>query len=437
MELTPDEKRAERFKQWLSAPGVTFQNPEAEKQYKARVTRLSKALQNQEPDRVPCIIPAGLYAAYYNGGNLNKVMYDYEELKRAWRKLNNEFETDASMGPALVPPGRALDITDYQMYKWPGHGLDKSVLSYQCVEAERMRADEYDAFINDPTDFWLRTLFPRIFGKLTGLAQLPALGTFEEIATQAIIPFGLPDVQAALKALMDAGTEAMVWAQAVGEVMAETQAMGIPGMAGGLAKAPFDTLGDTLRGTQGIMMDMFQRPEKLHEAMERITPLTIRNAIGMADGSGVPIVIMPLHKGADTFMSVKQYETFYWPTFRKIIMALVNEGIVPILFAEGSYNKRLEIIGDFPKGTVAWYFDQTDIFHAKEVIGDTCCILGNVPTSLIMTGTPQQVKEHCRKLIEGCGKGGGYVLSGGAMVDAGNPDNLRAMMEAAQEYGAY
>jgi uroporphyrinogen-III decarboxylase len=150
-----------------------------------------------------------------------------------------------------------------------------------------------------------------------------------------------------------------------------------------------------------------------------------------------PVVFMPLHKGADAFMSVKQYETFYWPTFKKVVMALINEGILPILFAEGSYNKRLDIIGDFPKGSVAWYFDQTDIFKAKELLGDICCIIGNVPTSLLMTGTPQQVKEHCRKLIEVCGKGGGYVLAAGANIDEGNPENLRAMMAAVKEYGVY
>jgi uroporphyrinogen-III decarboxylase len=186
-----------------------------------------------------------------------------------------------------------------------------------------------------------------------------------------------------------------------------------------------------------MMLDMFQRPAKIYEAMDRLTPLTIKAAIEMSDQSGIPMVMMPLHKGADAFMSVKQYETFYWPTFKQVVMGIVNEGIIPILFAEGSYNKRLEIIGDFPKGTVAWYFDQTDIFRAKEMIGDTCCIMGNVPSSLMMTGTPAQVKEHCRKLIEICGKGGGYILAGGANLDEGNPDNMRAMMEAAQEYGVY
>jgi uroporphyrinogen-III decarboxylase len=171
--------------------------------------------------------------------------------------------------------------------------------------------------------------------------------------------------------------------------------------------------------------------------MERIAPLTIASAISSITPGGAPIVIMPLHKGADTFMSIKQYETFYWPTFKKVVMAIVNEGITPVLFAEGSYNKRLDIIGDFPKGSVAWYFDQTDIFKAKEKIGDRCCIMGNVPTSMILTGTPKEVKDYCRKLIEVCGKGGGYILAAGANVDNGAPENMRAMMAAAREYGVY
>ena len=110
---------------------------------------------------------------------------------------------------------------------------------------------------------------------------------------------------------------------------AAATAAGYPGMAGGLAKAPFDTLGDTLRGTRGIMMDMFQRPDKLQEAMERLVPLVIDSAIGTIEMTGTPMIFFPLHKGADGFMSTQQFQTFYWPPLKKVIMALVNEGILP------------------------------------------------------------------------------------------------------------
>jgi uroporphyrinogen-III decarboxylase len=54
-----------------------------------------------------------------------------------------------------------------------------------------------------------------------------------------------------------------------------------------------------------------------------------------------------------------------------------------------------------------------------------------------MTQTPAQVKEYCRNLILNCAPGGGYILAGGASIDKGSIANLRAMMEAAKEYGVY
>jgi hypothetical protein len=436
-EMSPAEKREERFKRWLSPENVKFDSPRAKKAYKERATRFMRVYKLEEPDRVPCILPASLFAAFYAGTNLGKVMYNYDEMRRAWLKFLHDFESDTHFGPIFVPPGRALEALDYKLYKWPGHGLAPGTLSYQCVEGEWMKADEYDALIKDPSNFWLRTYLPRVFGALKGFGQLPPLTTFEEIATMTLVPFGLPDVQAGLQALLEAGRESQEWAEVVMDVGAQALSAGYPATMGGLAKAPFDTLGDTLRGTHGIMMDMFQRPQKLHEAMARITPLTIDAAIAAADVSGAPTIFMPLHKGADGFMSRRQYETFYWPSLRQVVMALIEEGITPILFAEGSYNTRLDIIKDLPRAAAAWYFDQTDMAQAKKVLGDVCCLMGNVPTSLIMTGTPAEVKEHCRQLIETCAPGGGYVLAGGAMVDAGNPDNLRAMMEAAKEFGVY
>ena len=98
---------------------------------------------------------------------------------------------------------------------------------------------------------------------------------------------------------------------------------------------------------------------------------------------------------------------------------------------------RLDMVNEFPKGTVVWRFDKTDMTQAKKMLGDKCCIAGNVPASLVSTGTPEQIKETCRQLIETCGVGGGYILGTGCSVDMAPPENLRAMMEAVKEYGVY
>jgi len=433
--LTPGEKRGKRFERWLALRNVKFTGTVAEEAYRARVARFIKAIKLEEPDRVPVILPAAFFPAYYAGTTLEKAIYDLTELKRTWLKFLHDFEADAYHGPGIVLPGRALEILDYRLYKWPGHGLASDVLSYQFVEGEYMMPDEYDALINDPSDFWLRTYVPRLFGGLAPFRQLSPLTGIIEIPMGYLASYARPDVQAALEALTKAGREMAKWLEAIGEVNRQALEAGYPAVWTGFAKAPFDVLGDTMRGTLGIMKDLFQRPDRLREAMLKIAPLVIEAAVKSADASGIPTVMMPLHKGADGFLSAKQFETFYWPTLRQVILALIEEGLVPVLFAEGSYNTRLELVKDLPEASVIWYFDQTDIARAKEILGDTACLAGNVPASLLATGKPEVVKEHCRRLIEVCGRGGGYILTGGTAIDKCNPENLRAMMAAALEYG--
>ena len=115
----------------------------------------------------------------------------------------------------------------------------------------------------------------------------------------------------------------------------------------------------------------------------------------------------------------------------------IDEGIVPMMFAEGGYNSRLAVIQDLPKGKVIWHFDRTDMARAKETLGDSACIMGNVPASLLFSGTPGEVKDYCEKLIDAVGRGGGFILAEGAVIDEGKPDNLLAVVQAAKEYGVY
>jgi len=136
-------------------------------------------------------------------------------------------------------------------------------------------------------------------------------------------------------------------------------------------------------------------------------------------------------------MSDQQFKTFYWPTLKKVILGLIEEGCIPFLVAEGGFNSRLEVIKDLPKGKVVWMFDQTDMAQAKKILGDSACIAGNVPTDLLAVGTPEQVKEYVKKLIDTCADGGGFILTNGAFFDEAKPENVKAMVEFAKEYGVY
>jgi uroporphyrinogen-III decarboxylase len=436
--LSWEDKREQRFQRWLSPPGAQFSSPDAEKSYRARATRFIRAIRVQEPDRVPCILPAGQFPAAYAGITVRTAMYDYDEMKRAWRKFIRDFEGDTCPVPGIsIPSGRVNELTKTKMTVWPGHGLPEDAFMAQFVEGEYMKADEYDVLLDDPGDFFLRIYLPRTMGAFEGFAKLMPFKRALGMPASFLGPCALPEVQAAFQAVIDASKELGKFRQVIGEITKEAQAAGFPPLFGGFAHAPFDLFGDTLRGTHGIMMDMFRQPKTLLDAMDAITSWIVDGAVAGANLSGVPLIFMALHKGDDTFMSEKQFDTFYWPQLRNVILGLLDAGLVPLLFAEGTYNKRLAAVTDLPKGSVVWWFDRTDMSRAKKILGEQNCISGNVPTSLICTGTPQDVKEYCRKLIEVCAPGGGYILNGGASVHNSTPANLRAMMEAAKEYGVY
>ena len=443
-EMTSEEKQEEMFQRWMSPKDpqgndIKFQSPQAEKAYKERVTRIKDAIQMKKlPDRVPVLLLPNFFPAYYAGITPQEAMYDYDKCCMAFKKFVLDFDADVNPGAVGPGPGKFFEILDYKLYSWPGHGVPPEQ-SYQCNEGEYMKADEYDALIDDPSNFFSNTYLPRVFGALEGFKMLPALTSILEIYGVAFnfIPYGLPPVQASYKALFEAGAEVLKWVGAVGGAGIEMTAAGYPGAWGGFTKAPFDVIGDTLRGTRGIMVDMYRQPDKLLEAMDRLTPLMIKMGVGAAQMNRNPIIFIPLHKGADGFLSDEQFKKFYWPTLRKVMMGLIAEGVVPNPALEGKWTTRLEVMQDMPKGKTLWMIDQSDIAKAKKTIGKIGCMHGNVPSDLLSLGTPQQVKDYVKNLIDTCSKDGGFIVSNGAFFDQAKAENVKAVVDTTKEYGVY
>jgi uroporphyrinogen-III decarboxylase len=184
---------------------------------------------------------------------------------------------------------------------------------------------------------------------------------------------------------------------------------------------------------------MYRRPEKLTEALERLVPIAVEVGVRGATNSDNPIVFIPLHKGADGFMSSEDFEKFYWPTLKAILLGLIEAGTVPYLFVEGGYNQRLDIIvdPDIPAGHTVWMFDHTDMKEVKKKLGGWACFGGNVPGSLLKAGTPQEVESYVKQLIDDVAQDGGYILANGAVIDDTNPENLHAFIDAGKKYGVY
>lgn len=434
--LTPDEKLERRLDAWLSPPGINFISSEAEADYKSRVTRITDAVRlKKTPDRVPVIPRIYSFVAAYSGYTEKDMWYDVDKAIDAATRCTLELQFDV-MIPVGMPMGKVNEILDEKQRKWAGHGLPDDA-GVQFVEDEYMKADEYDAFILDESDFRWHTYLPRVWGIAAPFTQLG------QMSAPSVAAFGLPEVQEAFQKLMKAGEEMRRWEGKVSEANQKLITAGFPDfrMANFLGGAPFDRLGDNLRGQRGISLDMYRQPDKLLEALDVMTRkkvLQIHQSSEKAKLGACPIIGQPLHKGADSFMSDEQFRTFYWPQLREINMALIEEGFIPQFRAQGGYNSRLDVIRDLPEGKVIWLFDTTDMQKAKDVLGDIACIQGNVPLSLINTGTPEETAAYSRHLIDTAGKNGGFMLDAGGGIDnKGKVENVRAMIQTAKEYGVY
>ena len=105
---------------------------------------------------------------------------------------------------------------------------------------------------------------------------------------------------------------------------------------------------------------------------------------------------------------------------------------------EGDYTSRLEYLLEIPKGKAFMHFDTTDMFRAKDVLGGHLCISGNVPVIACWRWVrPTRCATCAKRLIDYCGRDGGFVMSSRTPVDDARPENLKALIDFTIEYGVY
>ncbi len=409
------------------------------KLYEERNKRVNDAVQLKITDRVPIEMSFGYFPAKYMGLPCSVVYYEPQKWLEAVKKTVVDFEPDSVFYIQALSPGKVLELLDPKTTRWPGHGVPLNH-GNQAIEGEWMKADEYGLIMNDPTDFMLRYYLPRTVGVLEPFAKLPPLGEMGMGFMSAMSlaeAFAQPEMAAAIERLQQAGRESIAWRKSIPDLTAEVEKLGFPvgGVGGG--GPPFDNVMNSLRGMPGAMTDMYRQPEKLLEMESIFLNRTLARIAAMPQRTDSPRVFMATHRGSDGFMSLKQFDKFYWPFFKKIVLAVIEKGMTPAIFFEGDWTKRVEYLLELPKGKILAHLDSTDIFHAKDVLKGHICLRGNVPGSLLTAGTPQDVKDYCKKLIDYVGKDGGLVVCPRVVPDDAKAENLHAMIDFTKEYGVY
>lgn len=408
---------------------------ETQAKYMQKEKLMKTAVALNEPDYVPFCPKVGNYYARGYDISIYDAMKDLLNIKPGVMGFLNDFDPDLAWAPVLYPadPPEFMDST-YLKCPGPKSGLGLND-AFQICDGTYLYDEEFDEFLHDPTHFFITKVYPRKFKGLEALSKVRFNNPVEYDMYINIATFAQPEVQAALETLKRGGEASAKWLGGLMNIAGAIGAAGFPLGAAGAQTCPFDMFSDNIRGMINAITDIHERPEKLLAVLDYITEICINNAVGTAKALNLDYLFIPLHGGVDQFMSRENYQKFYWPGLQKLMLALIDNGVIPFVFCEGEYNRRLDIIKDIPKGKAIYMFEKVDIAEAKRILGDTACIGGNLATSLLAYGSKEEVVEETKKMIDICAPGGGFFMDCSIVLDNAKRENLEAWMETTRTYG--
>jgi hypothetical protein len=393
-----------------------------EKLYAQRLKRYVTAMRNEKPDMIPIRPFVAEFTAKYAGYTCQEVTHDFEKAFAAARKCAADFDWDAVVANMVYVWTGLTQAIGLKYYAVPGIDISPDV-GFQYLEPPEDRAfmkpNEYDQLIEDPTGFLFNIWLPRVSADVSAMGQ--------------------PTSYRNNLSFLKGGMAMLSYFNGFGKQieLLRTQSGTVSAIAG-ILKAPFDIIADKLRGYLGLLTDLFERPAKVLAACEALMPHLLHIALSGADpDKNVPIGFW-MHRGCVPFVSMEHFNKFYWPTLNPIIEEVWSHGHQVLFYAEGNWNAHLKAFAELPEKSIVYHVDQADIFEVHKVLGEKFCISGGIPNFLLSFGTPQEVRDYCKKVIDGVARDGGYIMDASAIMQNDTKvENIKAMTEFTREYGAY
>lgn len=414
-------------------------------EFLVRKKRIEDAFKLTKPDRVPVApVTVHYYPSRAKGISHREAMYNWGKLLKATKTVTMEHNWDAAPPAGSVGAAKSWELLGVQQVKWPGGGL-RDNMPFQWVEKEYMLQSEYDEMLDNPNAFVIKKLWPRISTTMESFSRLFQIGGMIPLLPLSD-PHALPSfvggiinqlgLQDFLAKMQELGQESENHNRLAASYNMEMVELGYPLIVGSHVYCAFDWISDSLRGIRGSSLDMFQVPDKLLATINMLIPSTIYAAVTMAKQSQIHNSAIYLHRGSAGFMSDAQFARFYWPCLKALITGLIEAGIRPIVYTEGDYTPRLNYFLELPPKKFVMHYQDVDRKEAKKILGDVACFWGNVSSSLMCTGTSQQVENDVRELIDIFADNGGLIVDASIGIpDEAKPENVQALTDAVHKYG--
>jgi uroporphyrinogen-III decarboxylase len=393
-----------------------------EELYNSRLQRYLTALRNEKPDRVPIRPLVAEFVANAAGFTCQDITHDFNKAFEAVVRTGKTFDWDAMVVNMVWVWTGLTQAIGLKYYGIPGIGLPHDV-GFNYIEPSEenafMRADEYDALIDDPTAFLYNVWLPRVSTEVAAI--------------------GKPSTYRNNLALVKGGMAMMTYFMAVGpQIQRMRQEAGTVSAIAGIFKAPLDILADKFRGYIGLTMDMAERPEKVLQACEALMPHLTHVGLSTADPEKQVPIGFWMHRGCVPFVTPSQFQSHYWPTLKPCIEEFWRHGHQTMFYAEGDWDYHLDDFATLPERSIVFHVDRGNIHTAHKKLHHRFAISGGVPNVLLSYGSPEEVRQHCKMIIQEIASEGGYIMDASAIMQNDTKiENLKALTEATHEYGVY
>ena len=374
--------------------------------YNERIEDLVTTASFKEPRHIPILAGVLTWPVGYYHMNLAEMLTKPQELAEKFCNIFDEVWIDFAHLSGISTSIRTLEALGSDTFFISDDG---STIQHQ--EKCYMKPDEYDDLIADPAHFMVDVL---------GARKLERLREGDEASYQTLV---------------NAAKEQIVFNQinpAIAKIMADKY--GIAPICGATkVYPPFDYIFDRLRGFTGTMTDVRRQRAKLLEATDAMYEYvkgwaSNAGAAGWTftasgvENNGYPYAVSTLH--CPTFMRPKDFAELYFPTFKKLIETVNDNGSKTVLFLEGTWLKFADLMRDLPKGSTICMIDEDDPVVMKKELEGYATITGGVTLSRLRCDTKEQCLDEAKRIVEGCAPGGGFLFCTDKSLCGGNDVNI-------------
>jgi hypothetical protein len=370
--------------------------------------RIDTAIRLGKPDRVPVVPIIDFFAGRYGGINQHEMFFDIGKADAALEKTLRDLGPIDGQNLSYAGLGRIMQVLFPTPPIMPGVGGEPPDGQFQFVEKTVMEWEEYRQIKERGPLRWIldkMKLSNPQMGNPMGM-----LKTFGGVATDIM------KAKRSMKRLQSKGIESMV--------------------AYNIVFTPMEYISLFMRSFNDFVLDLFRHPEDVKEASRALMKTMQMQGALMVKMSGLKRVFMGGTRTSASCLSPKQFEEFALPEWQEMCEYWVGKGVTPILHFDSDWTAFFPYLKHLPRGKCVLNLDGTsNIFAAKDQLGDHMCIMGDVPAALLKLGEPEEVDEYCRRLITEVGAEGGFILSSGCTipVDA-KPENVKAMLRSVHNH---